>query len=250
MVKKAQDLLFDIVRDIGAAGLKPGDRLPSQAEMPARYGAGLVPLREALRMLELAGMISMRSGRAGGVVADPAGAEQLAVITAVALSMSRTTYGELVDACAVAEPLLAAAAANNPDREAVRTALAPSLSVANDERFDFRDAVARAAGNPALRLVTRLLSHVAADPRAGARPSPPNAAEDGRQVIDAILAGDPEQAYRRMAAHLRETLALDLARLGRSREDDVASAQWPLTRDRRPATARPLTQDPAVRHVT
>jgi GntR family transcriptional repressor for pyruvate dehydrogenase complex len=221
MIKKAQGLLFDIVNDIAAAGLRAGDRLPAQAEMARRYGVGVTPLREALRMLELSGVISLQPGRAGGVVADQADAEQLAALVAAVLCVRRITYGQLLDACVMTEPLLAAAAATHPQRDAVRAELEPFLSERDDDRAapvhdsDFREAIARAADNPALSLVAQVLSQVADGMGVPAGRRDMAACRVKRAVIEAILSGDADLAREHMAAHLGRSLAVHLERIGR-----------------------------------
>jgi len=227
--KKAQGLLFDIVRDIAAEGFEPGDRLPSQAEMMRRYGAGATPLREALRMLELSGLVSVRPGPSAGAIVEAADAEHLAALVAAFLCMAGVTYGQLLDAWAATEPLLAAAAAANPDRAGVAAELAPLAAEAETDEpvspthaMDFHDAVARAAGNPALRLVAQVLSYVVADlywsstdvvlPGTRVR-------HDHHEVAEAILAGDADRAYRCMAAHARNTSGGILERVGHQRDD-------------------------------
>lgn len=227
--KKAQGLLFDIVRDMAAAGLQPGDRLPSQADMMRRYGAGATPLREALRMLELSGLLSVRPGPSAGVVVEAADAEHLAALVAAFLCMAGVTHGQLLDAWAATEPLLAGAAAGNPDRDAVRAELAPFLAEAESDEpvspthaIDFHDAVARAAGNPALRLVAQVLSYVVADLYwAATSVGAPGRTirHDHHEVAEVILTGDVEGAYWRMSAHARDTSGGILARIGHGRDD-------------------------------
>lgn len=230
--KKAQGLLFDIVRDAAASGLRPGDRLPAQSEMMRRYGAGATPLREALRMLELCGLVSVRPGPSAGVVLEAADAEHLSALVAAFLCLAGVTYGQLLDAWGATEPLLAAAAAANPDRVGVAAELAGFAAepesddpVSPAHAIDFHDAVARAAGNPALGMVAQVLSYVVADMYWAAT----NVAAPGRlvrhdhhEVAQAILAGDGERAYREMAAHARNTSGGILERIGRRREDAFA----------------------------
>jgi DNA-binding FadR family transcriptional regulator len=227
--KKAQGLLFDIVRDIAAEGLKPGDRLPAQVEMTRRYGAGATPLREALRMLELCGLVSLRPGPAAGASVEVADAEHLAALVAAFLAVAGVTYGELLDAWAATEPLLAAAAAANPDRKSVRTALAALAAEPESDEpvdpthaIDFHDAVAHCAGNRALQLVAQVLSYVVADLYwASTEIAAPGrlVRHDHHEVAEAILSGDAEAAYRCMADHARNTSGGILERIGRRRED-------------------------------
>lgn len=227
--KKAQGLLFEIVRDIGADGLGPGDRLPSQADMMRRYGAGATPLREALRMLELAGLLSVRPGPSAGAVLEEANAEHLAALVAAFLGLAEVTYGQLLDAWAATEPLLAAAAAANPDREQVVAELGVAAAepesddpVSPTHAIDFHDAVARAAGNPALGLVAQVLSYVVADLYWAATDVAAPARlirHDHHEIAQAILAGDALEAYRRMAEHARNTSGGILERVGHVRDD-------------------------------
>ena len=227
--KKAQGLLFDIVRDIAAEGRQPGDRLPPQAEMMRRYGAGATPLREALRMLELSGLISVRPGPSAGAIVEAADAEHLAALVGAFLSLAGATYGQLMDAWAATEPLLAAAAAASPDRANVAAEIAPFAAepesdepVSATHAIDFHDAVARAAGNPALRLVAQVLSYVVADLYwASTDVAAPGrlVRHDHHEVAEAILAGDAERAYRSMARHARNTSGGILDRVGHRRDE-------------------------------
>ena len=49
--------------------MKPGDRLPSEAELANRFQVGRQSIREALRILEFSGFISIqKSGRNSGAI--------------------------------------------------------------------------------------------------------------------------------------------------------------------------------------
>lgn len=235
--KRAQGLLFDIVHDIAVDGLRPGDRLPPQAEMMRRYSAGPTPLREALRMLELCGLVSLRPGPSAGATLEPADAEHLAALVAAFLCLSRTTYGQLLDAWAATEPLLAAAAAANPDRERVVRELAHFAAEAESDEpvppphaIDFHDAVARAAGNPALSLVLQVLSYVVADRYWASTEIPAPGRQvrhDHHEIAEAILLGDAEGARRSMEAHCRGVTGAVLERVGCRRDEPF---EWPRRR--------------------
>jgi DNA-binding FadR family transcriptional regulator len=64
---KTAELICVVVRaEISAGRLRPGDRMPAEAELMATYGVSRPTLREALRMLEHDEIIEIRRGAHGG----------------------------------------------------------------------------------------------------------------------------------------------------------------------------------------
>ncbi|ODU77141.1 MAG: hypothetical protein ABT00_14440, partial [Bordetella sp. SCN 68-11] len=61
-----EDVCELIRTEIANGTLKPGDRLPVEREMAERYGVGRNAVREALRTLEIAGVVRLQKGRNGG----------------------------------------------------------------------------------------------------------------------------------------------------------------------------------------
>src|SRR5581483_7525231 len=66
--KTSEVVALDIVRDIVARNLKPGDKLPLESELLRQYRVSRSSLREALRLLEVQGLITIRPGPGGGTV--------------------------------------------------------------------------------------------------------------------------------------------------------------------------------------
>src|SRR3982751_6489883 len=62
-----------VVRRIGEGVLAPGERLPGQIELSGTLGVARMTLRQALAILEDAGLVEVRRGRTGGafVAASP-----------------------------------------------------------------------------------------------------------------------------------------------------------------------------------
>ena len=65
-VPKIAELIAEQIQDDIAAGrLREGDSLPSETAIMASFGASRPPVREALRILESDGLISVRRGSRG-----------------------------------------------------------------------------------------------------------------------------------------------------------------------------------------
>jgi len=66
--KISETIARDILDDIVVRQLPPGTMLASEAVMLDRYGVGRASLREALRILEIHGLIKIKPGPRGGPV--------------------------------------------------------------------------------------------------------------------------------------------------------------------------------------
>jgi DNA-binding FadR family transcriptional regulator len=66
------------IRDRLTSGdLKAGDKLPPEREMAEQFGVGRNAIREALRTLEIAGVLRLEKGRSGGAYIRPANASRM-----------------------------------------------------------------------------------------------------------------------------------------------------------------------------
>ncbi|MCW2622964.1 MAG: FadR family transcriptional regulator, partial [Frankiales bacterium] len=127
VLKMSESVAQDIVRDVVTQGLGVGDRLPSESAMLEQYGVSRESLREALRILEVQGLISIRRGPGGGPSVSGIDPRDLARTSALYFHLAGATYSELFEAWQATEPLLTEKVARSDDRAAVRQALAPFL---------------------------------------------------------------------------------------------------------------------------
>ncbi len=66
-----EEISNEIKQMIFSGDLKPGSRLPSEAELASQFGVGRQTIREAMRLLELSGFVIMKKGGVGGsIIAD------------------------------------------------------------------------------------------------------------------------------------------------------------------------------------
>ena len=126
--KTSEKVAFRLAHDIVAGGLVEGDHLPREAELVDHYGVSRESIREALRLLEAQGMVSIRRGPGGGPIVGRAESANLARTMTLYFHLSGSTYDELLHAWFDLEPGVAARAAANPDRGEVARLMAPHLT--------------------------------------------------------------------------------------------------------------------------
>ena len=178
--------------------------------MLVQYRVSRSSLREALRLLEVQGLIAIRPGPGSGTVVGRVLPGNLARTLTLHLHMSGSTYDQLLDAWRASEPMLARLAAQNPDRERVREALTPFLSEDHGkwqivEGLDFHDRVAELADSPVLSLILRSVGFIVAEQvltNAERGELEERIVHDHSQLASAIIAGDVETSGRLMDEHV------------------------------------------------
>jgi len=98
-----------IQRLIAQGMLKAGDRLPSERELSMQLGVSRSSVRDAIRTLEVAGILEAHHGR--GTVIRDLSTDSLVVPLASVLVRKRDMVSELLDVRRMIEPALAARAA-------------------------------------------------------------------------------------------------------------------------------------------
>src|SRR5713101_3045073 len=97
--------------------LRPGDKLPSERELAELLGVSRSSVRDAIRSLELVGLVEPRQGE--GTVVRAVSAESLINPLTTMLVRKRELVGELVDVRRMIEPPLAARAATHASDEEI-----------------------------------------------------------------------------------------------------------------------------------
>jgi GntR family transcriptional regulator, transcriptional repressor for pyruvate dehydrogenase complex len=155
---------------IAAGALKPGDKLPPEREFAVQFGVSRTVLREALRSLEIAGLVRLHKGAKGGAVIQDGGAA-LAQAFKDMIMLGRITTGDLTEARVLIEDVivrLACARATDEDIAALTANVEKITVLAKvgriDERTDanlaFYDILARATHNQTLVLISQSLTRI------------------------------------------------------------------------------------------
>jgi GntR family transcriptional repressor for pyruvate dehydrogenase complex len=211
-MKTAELVALDIVRDIVGQQLKPGDRLPLEAEMLAHYRVSRSSLREALRLLETQGLIMIRPGPGAGTVVSEASPRSLGRTMTLYFHLADVSYDELLRTWVVTEPLLAELAAGNPDKERRVALMSPFLpSEKPDETMSistglsFHDAVAELADNKALSIMFRAIGFIVSDHMLVHKERTalePFIIREHEELARAIILGNAKKAGKLMREHV------------------------------------------------
>jgi DNA-binding FadR family transcriptional regulator len=170
--KAAVVLAQNIAGEIQRRGLVAGDKLLSEQKMVARYGVARGSLREALRYLELQGVLRIKSGPGGGPVIQVPDGRHFASTLALMLQFVGARFRAIIETRWVVEPGIAALAAERAsadDIAALRACLAAMRAALGDgrrfaeENRRFHDLLAFASGNPLFRFLVPALHWISDD---------------------------------------------------------------------------------------
>jgi GntR family transcriptional regulator, transcriptional repressor for pyruvate dehydrogenase complex len=166
--RRAEMVAGQLRARILSGSLSEGDLLPKQDELLAEFGVSLPCLREAFRVLETEGLITVLRGKFGGAAVHPPNISSAAYMIGLVLHSRAVQLADLSRAIAMLEPIAAAACARRPDRaETVLPALRGILDRAADAIDDipqfldlareFHTAIVTSCGNETFALLVGTL---------------------------------------------------------------------------------------------
>jgi GntR family transcriptional regulator, transcriptional repressor for pyruvate dehydrogenase complex len=134
----AQRIVQDAVRD----GLKPGDLLEPERTMLETYQTGRGTLREALRLLEFQGVISLKPGPRGGPVLQNPDATHLGSTLILLMQLQSAPYRNVAEVRSALEPMISSLAATRiPDESLVDLrGTVDQMRADLDDQYSFLDA--------------------------------------------------------------------------------------------------------------
>jgi GntR family transcriptional repressor for pyruvate dehydrogenase complex len=230
------DIAAQIHRLIAEGRLGPGDRLPSERELAEVFGVSRTSVRDAIRVLEVRGLVEPRHGE--GTVVKAVSIDAIVAPLAEAVAAFKHAAADLFDMRKMLEPPLARAAAFRATAADVRrleeivaaqAARVRAGDIAIDEDNAFHYQIARAAKNQVVLRTIDILMDLLRESRMrslqGAGRSE-KSLEGHRRILAAIRDRDPDAAAERMRAHIEEIEAVLFADLpsGSREPSDGATA--------------------------
>jgi GntR family transcriptional repressor for pyruvate dehydrogenase complex len=221
--------------------------LPRQDDLIAQYGVSGPSLREALRILEAEGLITVRRGKFGGAYVHKPNWSSAAYALALSMQGQGVKIADLAESLLILEPQCAAACASRADRaETILPALKASLVeteqlIGTGGRYSaaarvFHDVLVTGHENETMRLLVRSLvaiwsiqEQTWAD-TANATAQYPDEARQRESyrthvaLYKLIEEGDVEGVTKLSMVHLKATQALVLSRFGEEYVDSSSLA--------------------------
>jgi DNA-binding FadR family transcriptional regulator len=218
-VGRMSEVIVDKIRELMREGqLKPGDRLPPERELCESFGVSRVTMREALRMLESAGLVEIRVGARGGAfvtapTSNRVGEGLTDLLTLSVISAAHVTEVRMILELGIV-PLVCERATDD-DLAALEKICERSEGALRagdytmEMSLEFHTAIAQATHNPAVEMLVEsfrgpiLMSleeaHEVA-PEMGGRGT-----EEHEEFVAAVRRRDSDEAVRIMREHLTRT---------------------------------------------
>jgi DNA-binding FadR family transcriptional regulator len=219
--REKPEKIADELRALIVSGeLSEGDSLGHEPDLVERFGVSRPSLREALRILEAEGLITVVRGVLGGVIVHEPDERMTARTAALVLQARNVTLGDVHDARSIIEPAAVRILASSPRRAVVnelRALVEEQRAVVDDpEVFGqanarFHERLVALAGNQTLAILAEMLNEIVA--RAVTAVSQTGARRDSlatrqrglrsqERLIDLIEAGDTNAADDHWRSHM------------------------------------------------
>lgn len=222
-----EEIAAQIRGRLARQALRAGDRLPPERELAEQFHVSRNTLREALRSLEIAGLLELKKGATGGAFIKQGGGDaaiagladlyHLGAIKPQHLTEARIIIGTEVARLACARRTREDLAALEANVKAAEEATAVSDVVNRAHiNYEFHRLLARAARNPVLTVITDALMEMTRHfveivgymPNRYVMPS-------RRRLLQHLRDQDGEAAAAEMAGMLRRLQRFHLAAYGR-----------------------------------
>ena len=207
-----EDIVTQILQLMSDGNLTAGSRLPSERELASRLGVSRPSVREAMRQLELMGVIESRQG-AGAFVKEVSD-EDLVQPLALLLRGRKHLLRDILETRKVIEPQLARLAAQQAmpsdvaqleDMVCRQRAKVQAGKLAIEEDTVFHHLLAQASGNRVLLLLVESCMDLLRESRKRNLQSPERAnrsVEGHADLLQAIKDHDADRAFELMVRHL------------------------------------------------
>jgi DNA-binding FadR family transcriptional regulator len=165
IARASEDIARQIREELSTGRLRPGDRLPPERELAVQFSVARNTLREALRSLEISGLIELRKGAAGGAFVRSSNGETIVTGIRDMFSLGAVTREQITEARIWTESAIVRAACERhtaSDLEELRRNLdvaaeATDFYARAEAHLEFHMILTRIARNPIMETVMEAL---------------------------------------------------------------------------------------------
>ena len=211
---KISDQIIDQIRDAVLSGkLKPGNRLASEKELADQFGVSKATMREAMRVLEVLGLIEIRKGLGGGIFIAEVGMRTTIHSIINFLHFQPVSIKEITTLRYLIEPTVAQIAASKiteKDIQNLKKILGENPSASVDEvskEIGFHRYLARMAENTLLILIVDFVDNLLDSIKSKAKLGPDfyrDVRKAHQQILDCLIKKDAVGAGIAMTRDLLE----------------------------------------------
>lgn len=212
-VTRAEALARTLESEIVTAALSPGERIGTKDDLRQRFGVAVATINEAVRLMEMRGLVVARPGPGGGVfVTDASVRAGVAAQLILGPEWGKATLADCVEVRDVLEPLICRHAARDHSDADIRAlseivdrmeAAAPDPRRYFEANWEFHRRLAGVCRNAPLRgiylLVTDFLQSGLSDYELDV--IEPERVRVHRRLLAAIDRGEGPELERALAAH-------------------------------------------------
>jgi GntR family transcriptional repressor for pyruvate dehydrogenase complex len=200
--------------------LRPGDRLPAERALAEQFAVSRNTVREALRMLEISGLITLKRGHTGGSFIAAGNPSVVANSLADALQLTDFSLADVTGTLRGLSSMAAIAACERMTEDDLARLDANVAEAAELTRagqwtekvaihLEFHRLLAEATGNPILVLIMRSLLEVVGKVTISQGPTRDDTIVASRRaLLDALHARDSDAAVRELAAYFDQVHAM------------------------------------------
>ncbi|MEQ8268615.1 MAG: GntR family transcriptional regulator [Parvibaculum sp.] len=208
-----EEICDQIKAQLSLGKIKPGDKLPAERDLADQFGVSRSAVREALRALEVSGLVELRKGSKGGafMLAESA---PLTQSFEDMLDLGRISMHDFTEArILITEVVMRLACERGTKRhfDAIEKNIGRlEAAIARGEGYkdlsvitDFYDLLAVATGNQTLRFLTHAIAQLLSGLITAKQPAPMNdLAMRRREILKALRARDADKAGKLLTDHL------------------------------------------------
>jgi len=163
-----EDIAGQIRDELTQGRLRAGDRLPPERELAGQFGVSRNTLREALRSLEISGLITLKKGASGGAFVKDSSGEVVVSGIRDMFALGAVTLGQITESRIwIESAIVRAACERHTDQDVAR--LRENMILAADavkrkdffaraeNHLEFHLILAKATGNPIMDVIMESL---------------------------------------------------------------------------------------------